>query len=52
MQTRRRFIASTAAFAASAVLLPRQVFAATTLTLGDVRIDTLSDGNPCCPPIS
>lgn len=49
MQTRRHFIASTAAFAASAVLLPRQVFAATTLTLGDVRLDTLSDGNLVLP---
>ncbi len=49
MQTRRHFIVSTAALAASAVFLQRQVFAATTLTLGNVQIDTLSDGNLVLP---
>lgn len=49
MQTRRRFIASTTALVASAMCFPRPLFAATTLTLGDLQIDTLSDGNLMLP---
>lgn len=43
--TRRQFIAS----ATASALIPARVWSATTLTLGDVRIDTLSDGNLVLP---
>ncbi len=49
MQTRRQFIASTAAIAAGSMLAPGPVFAASSLTLGDMQIDTLSDGNLVLP---
>lgn len=49
MQTRRHFITSAAALVAGAAFFPRHLFAATTLTLGDVQIDTLSDGNLVLP---
>ncbi|MCB2114853.1 MAG: MBL fold metallo-hydrolase [Rhodobacteraceae bacterium] len=45
MLTRRSFLAATAAGLAA----PRRVWSATTLTVGDVRIDTLSDGNLMLP---
>ncbi len=42
--TRRRFLATTAA-----ATLPQRLWAATTLTLGEARIDTLSDGHLVLP---
>lgn len=48
MLTRRLFMAGTA-IAASATLLPRRLWAGSTLMLGNLRIDTLSDGNLILP---
>lgn len=48
MLTRRRLILSAAALGA-APALPRPVWAQTTLTLGSLRIDTLSDGSLTLP---
>lgn len=45
MLTRRTFLGSAAALP----FVPRRVWAASTLTLGDIRIDTLSDGNLTLP---
>ncbi|MFN3823907.1 MAG: MBL fold metallo-hydrolase [Pseudorhodobacter sp.] len=46
--TRRTFLTRTAALAASATL-PARLWAGSTLTIGDLRIDTLSDGNLVMP---
>ncbi|WP_347312300.1 MBL fold metallo-hydrolase [Defluviimonas sp. SAOS-178_SWC] len=46
--TRRTFL-STASAALAAPLTPRRAWAVNTLTLGDLRIDTLSDGNLMLP---
>lgn len=43
--TRRKFIAT----AAASALIPARGWSASTLTLGDTRIDTLSDGNLVLP---
>jgi glyoxylase-like metal-dependent hydrolase (beta-lactamase superfamily II) len=48
MLTRRHFLATSAAGAALA-FAPRPIWAATTLTLGTMQIDTLSDGNLILP---
>ncbi|WP_128514896.1 MBL fold metallo-hydrolase [Tabrizicola thermarum] len=48
MLTRRRLLTATAAAAATA-LAPRRLWAASTLTLGGTRIDTLSDGSLVLP---
>ncbi|MEZ5797026.1 MAG: MBL fold metallo-hydrolase [Paracoccaceae bacterium] len=48
MLTRRRLLA-TATAALAAPLAPRRVWAASTLTMGDIRIDTLSDGTLTLP---
>jgi glyoxylase-like metal-dependent hydrolase (beta-lactamase superfamily II) len=45
MLTRRTFLTATTA----AALAPRRLWAASTLTLGDTRIDTLSDGSLVLP---
>jgi len=45
----RRHLLTAAAAALSAPLAPRRVWAASTLTLGSVQIDTLSDGNLVLP---
>lgn len=45
MITRRTFLTA----AAAASVTPSRVWAANTLTLGDIRIDTLSDGNLMLP---
>ncbi len=47
MLTRRHFL--TASAAAAMPLAPRRLWAASTLTLGETRIDTLSDGNLVLP---
>ncbi len=49
MLTRRHFLTASAATLA-APLAPRRLWAASTLTLGERRIDTLSDGNLALPP--
>lgn len=48
MLTRRHLLTATAA-ALAASFAPRRVWAASTLELGDLRIDTLSDGNLVLP---
>lgn len=48
MLTRRRLLTATAA-AATTALAPRRLWAASTLTLGGTRIDTLSDGSLVLP---
>lgn len=48
MLTRRHFLTAIAATLA-APLAPRRIWAASTLTLGSVQIDTLSDGNLVLP---
>jgi glyoxylase-like metal-dependent hydrolase (beta-lactamase superfamily II) len=48
MLTRRHFLTSATA-ALATPLLPRRVWAGTSLTLGDFQIDTLSDGNLVLP---
>ncbi|MDM7931456.1 MBL fold metallo-hydrolase [Tabrizicola sp.] len=48
MLTRRHLLTATAA-ALATPLLPRRVWAASTLTLGSTQIDTLSDGNLVLP---
>ena len=48
MLTRRHFLTASAATLALP-LAPRRVWAASTLTLGAIRIDTLSDGNLVLP---
>lgn len=48
MLTRRHFLTATAT-ALATPLASRRLWAATTLTLGDTRIDTLSDGNLVLP---
>lgn len=48
MLTRRHFLTASAAAAAMPVA-PRRLWAASTLTLGETRIDTLSDGNLVLP---
>ncbi|MBU9698855.1 MBL fold metallo-hydrolase [Rhodobacteraceae bacterium HSP-20] len=48
MLTRRHFLTASAATLA-APLAPRRLWAASTLTLGETRIDTLSDGNLVLP---
>lgn len=48
MLTRRHFL-TTAAAALTAPLLPRRLWAGTSLTLGNFQIDTLSDGNLVLP---
>ena len=48
MLTRRHFLTASAA-ALAAPLAPRRLWAASTLTLGETRIDTLSDGNLVLP---
>lgn len=45
----RRQILTTAAASVAAPLLPRSLWAGTTLTMGSMQIDTLSDGNLILP---
>lgn len=45
----RRQILTTAAASVAAPLLPRSLWAGTTLTMGSMQIDTLSDGNLVLP---
>lgn len=45
----RRHILTTAPLAAAATLLPMRLWAGSTLALGDVQIDTLSDGSLVLP---
>jgi glyoxylase-like metal-dependent hydrolase (beta-lactamase superfamily II) len=47
MLTRRQLLTATAT--AAAALAPRRLWAASTLTLGSIQIDTLSDGNLVLP---
>lgn len=44
MPITRRLVLSASAVLAAGALLPRRLWAVTTLTLGDLRIDTVSDG--------
>ncbi|KPF61085.1 MBL fold metallo-hydrolase [Rhizobium sp. AAP116] len=49
MLLRRRFLAGMGAFGAAALLGPQRVWASAQIAFGDVRIDTLSDGNLMLP---
>ncbi len=49
MQITRRLLLGAAAVGAASLMLPRRVWAQTSLTLGDLQIDTLSDGTLTLP---
>lgn len=49
MQITRRLLLGAAAMGAAALILPRRIWAQTSLTLGDLQIDTLSDGTLSLP---
>ncbi|QGG91997.1 MBL fold metallo-hydrolase [Agrobacterium sp. MA01] len=49
MLLRRRFLAGMGAVGATALLWPQRVWASAQIAFGDVRIDTLSDGNLMLP---
>lgn len=49
MLLRRRFLAGMGAFGAAALLGPQRIWASAQITFGDLRIDTLSDGNLMLP---